>query len=253
MARQGYKRWFNTRYWNDSFVADLDPVEKLLFIYFLTNEHTNIAGIYELPLKVIAMETGFEITMVKKIFGRLKDKVRHINGRVVVRNWLKHQSYESSDTRTGILNVLKGLDQVWLGKLLEKKLYHIPEDLRGTQEGAYRVPIGSPRYSDSDTDSDTNTDKKGEAPLVPSPFVLKDEIAKMEEDKKRHIQIIGLYFKQKKPDIRTKEQMKTAISRHVKAAMALAPFDDDQILKGFRKASEFGEWTIETAIKHLTK
>lgn len=248
MARQGYKRWFNTRYWNDGFVADLDPVEKLLFIYFLTNEHTNIAGIYELPLKVIALETGFEIGMVKKIMSRLKEKVRHVNGYVVVRNWLKHQSYESADTKTGIRNVLKGLDKEWLNKLVEKKLYHIPEDLA---EGAYRVPTGSPRYSDSDTDR--NTDSIASPPPVSPLFDLKKEIDKLEEDKKRHIQIIGLYFKQKKPDIRSSEQLNTAIKRHVKAAMSMVPFDDDQILKGFRKASEIGGWTIETAVKILTK
>lgn len=164
MSKQGYKRWFNTRFWNDSFVADLDPTEKLLFVYFLTNEHSNICGIYELPIKIIAIETGFEVSMIKKIFGRLKDKVRHVNGHVVVRNWLKHQSLTSIDTQTGILNCLKELDEIWLNSLVEKKLYHIPEKLA---QGAYRVPVGVPTYSDSDTDTDSDK-SSADAPIKKS-------------------------------------------------------------------------------------
>lgn len=251
---QGYKRWFNTRFWNDSFVADLDPSEKLLFIYLLTNEHSNIAGIYEVPIKIIALETGFEISMIKKILKCLKDKVRYMDGRIVVKNWLKHQSIESADTKTGILNVLKHLERTFLKKLIDKGFYHIPDGLR---EGAPWVPMGSLTYSDTDTDSDPNSDKDSiegsEAPKELSPFVLKDEVAKLEDDPKRHIQIIGLYLKQKRPDIRTKDQLHASIVRHVRAAKSLVPFEDDQILKAFRKASEVNGWTIETALKLLTK
>ena len=44
------QRYVNTRFWNDTYVSSLDPIEKLLFIYLLTNEHTNISGVYEPPL-----------------------------------------------------------------------------------------------------------------------------------------------------------------------------------------------------------
>lgn len=242
---QGYKRWFNTRFWNDSFVADLDPTEKLLFIYFLTNEHCNIAGIYEVPVKIIALETGFEVSMVKKILKDLKDKVRYLEGRVVVKNWLKHQSFESADTKTGILNVLKHLDKAFLKKIVEKNLFFIPDEIR---EGASWMPTGSHTYSDTDSDTDSDS-------VVPEalPFDLKLEIDKMENDSRRHVQIIGLYFKQKKPDIRSKAQLNTSIARHSRAAKDLSTFDDDQILKSFRKASDWKEWTIETALKNLTK
>lgn len=242
------RRFIYTRIWNDSFVADLDPSEKLLFIYFLTNEHSNLAGIYEIPIKIIALETGIDGTMVRNVLKRLKDKVRYLNGYIIIRNHLKHQDIEVPNILTNVVNDLKALDKKWLSGIVEKKLYHISKDL------AERISISYPndsRYSNLNLNS--NSKPIAPEPEAPTPYDLKEEIDKLENDKKRHIQIIGLYFKQKKPDIRSKEQMNVAIKRHAKAAASLVPFTDDQILKGFRKASDVGGWTIETVVKILTK
>ena len=57
----------NTRIWSDTWVSGLDPLEKLLFLYFLTNTYTNISGIYELPMKVAAVETGIDPSMFEKM------------------------------------------------------------------------------------------------------------------------------------------------------------------------------------------
>lgn len=82
----------NTKYWNDGFIINLDPIEKLLFIYFLTNQYTNLCGVYECPLKIIAFETGIDKDVVEKIFKRFAGKIHYITGWVYVRNFLKHQS-----------------------------------------------------------------------------------------------------------------------------------------------------------------
>ena len=85
-------------------------------------------------------------------------------------------------------------------------------------------------------------------------FILREEIQRLEDNTRRDMQIIGLYFLQRKPDIRTREQLHQAIKRHLRAAKGLVPFEDDQILKGFRKAAQQTDgWTIETASKMLTK
>ncbi len=41
-------RVVNTRFWDDAYVAELSPNEKLIFLYLLTNALTTIGGIYEL-------------------------------------------------------------------------------------------------------------------------------------------------------------------------------------------------------------
>ena len=50
-------RMVNTRIWSDPRVLELDPSEKLLWVYLITNDHTSICGIYEIHSRVISMET----------------------------------------------------------------------------------------------------------------------------------------------------------------------------------------------------
>ena len=106
MAKQ---RYVNTKLWSDSWVSELDPIEKLLFLYILTNERTNICGIYELPLKLMAVETGIEKEMLIKIFNRFeKDgKVVFKDGWVKIVNFIKHQDVGSETIKKGIEIALK--------------------------------------------------------------------------------------------------------------------------------------------------
>ncbi len=86
------------------------------------------------------------------------------------------------------------------------------------------------------------------------PFSLQEAIRKMEEDPRRTINIIALYFRERKPDLRTREQAHEAIKRHLRAAKSLVPFTNDQILDGLPRAKRLtGEWTLETLSKVLTK
>lgn len=87
------KRMIDTKFWSDNYISELDPSEKLLFLYFITNPFTNICGIYEITLKQIALDTGFDKEMIFKILERFsKDgKIYYINGWVCVKNFSKHQ------------------------------------------------------------------------------------------------------------------------------------------------------------------
>ena len=123
MAKQ---RFINTRFWNDNYISNLDPLEKLLFIYFLTNEHTNICGFYELPLKVIAVETGIDSEMIQKMLPRLEDRIRYIDGMVIVKNALKHQDNLSLQFKKGALSMLLGVPRELLHKCLKNQWYIIP-------------------------------------------------------------------------------------------------------------------------------
>jgi hypothetical protein len=119
-------------------------------LYFLTNEHTNIAGIYELPLKTIAFETGIEIDMLKKMIKRLTGKVEYIDGWVCIKNFQKHQSADSSTVKRGI----------------EIEMAKIPDNIK--KKISYGYPIDTPRgdiiYSNlnSNVDINSNTPAKAE-------------------------------------------------------------------------------------------
>jgi len=99
-------RMINTKFWSDGWIINLDPLERYLFLYLLTNEHTNICGIYELPLKVIARESGIDEDMIEKMLNKLSDKILYSKGWVCVKNFLKHQK-SSGSVKWGIENGLK--------------------------------------------------------------------------------------------------------------------------------------------------
>jgi hypothetical protein len=87
------KRSVDTHFWNDNYVAELDPIEKILFLYFLTNPLTNMLGVYEIPLRRIAFDTGIDADMVKKIIDRFDrdGKFSYVDGYLVVHKFLEHQ------------------------------------------------------------------------------------------------------------------------------------------------------------------
>ena len=102
------KRYIDTKFWDDPYISDLDPTEKLLFLYFLTNPCVNIAGIYEITIKRIALDTGFDRDMVEKIIKRFTTdkKLIYFNGFICFNNWTKHQVLNDSVT-TGIERILR--------------------------------------------------------------------------------------------------------------------------------------------------
>ncbi len=122
MAKQ---RIINTRFWIDDYISNLDPIEKLMFLYFLTNPATDISGVYELPIKNIALDTGIEKEMVLKIMGRFKrdKKIFYEDGWVAIKNFAKHQNLKNSKILTGIK---EGLSRA--PKSIQDKLYMTHDD-----------------------------------------------------------------------------------------------------------------------------
>lgn len=102
------QRYINTRFWDDGYIVTLDPIEKLLFIYFITNPLTEICGAYEIPLRRIAYDTGIDRDMVLKILGRFADadKIIYRDEWIFICNFIKHQT-DSAKINTGIAKLVK--------------------------------------------------------------------------------------------------------------------------------------------------
>lgn len=132
-------RYINTKFWSDGWVSELDPVEKLLFIYLLTNEHTKICGIYELPLKIMAFETGLDKEILIKMIDRFVGKVYFIDGWIYIKNFIKHQAVNES-IQKGIQLAYQEVPKDILNKIREigesidvnyfKKIDVVPDGLR---------------------------------------------------------------------------------------------------------------------------
>jgi hypothetical protein len=115
-------RMVNTRFWIDDYISNLDPIEKLLFLYFLTNPSTDISGVYEVPLKTVAVDTGIEKEMVMKVLRRFKrdKKIFYEDGWVAIKNFGKHQNLNNasiaSGVEAGLSKAPKSLKELMLGK-----------------------------------------------------------------------------------------------------------------------------------------
>jgi hypothetical protein len=107
--------YFHTRFWQDSYVCDLDPSEKLIFAYALTSPYLGLTGIYEVPIKFIAIETGIEKEMVAKILKRFQSekKIVYQKGWLCVLKYPLYQSFKGEP----------------LLKAVEKEIKAIPKDI----------------------------------------------------------------------------------------------------------------------------
>lgn len=114
----------NTKFWSDNFIREnLNPLDRYLFLYFLTNEKTNISGIYELPISVISSETGIEKEMLTKMMKRLKDKVCYYKGWVILKNFIKYQNLNSPLIQKGVGEAIKEIPEEIKLKITELGWY----------------------------------------------------------------------------------------------------------------------------------
>lgn len=77
----------------------------------------------------------------------------------------------------------------------------------------------------------------------------------MEENKRRDLQIIALYWKFKKFSFTNKKQAEVEIRRSLRASKDLVPYEDDKIWKTIEwlaKNAKF-KWTLESCIKYINE
>ena len=98
------KRSISTSIWSDPFFEDLSPSDKLIFVYLITNEKTNMLGIYECSEKKISFETGIDSDTVKmglKRFERVK-KISRVANYIILLNFMKHQKYNTNMKKSAL-------------------------------------------------------------------------------------------------------------------------------------------------------
>jgi len=93
-------RQIQITYWQDSFVLKLTPEEKFFYLYLLTNSKTKQCGIYELPLAVIQIETGYNrgtvIKLIQRFIEHKKIAYDWENEEVFIHNWVKHNPFDNN-------------------------------------------------------------------------------------------------------------------------------------------------------------
>ena len=84
-------RTISTTTWKDSKFQDLNMQEKLLFLYALTNQQTNLMGVYEISKKQIIFDTGLSSDQLDKALKTLEKN--NMLKEIYIVNFLKHNIF----------------------------------------------------------------------------------------------------------------------------------------------------------------
>lgn len=108
------QRYIDTGFYDDAWVQELDPSEKFMYMYLLTNPLTNIAGIYKITKKRMSFDTGFSVETVVHILEKftVAKKASLCGEYIIIRNWPKHQKWEQSPkVKEGITRILSEIPE----------------------------------------------------------------------------------------------------------------------------------------------
>lgn len=132
MAKQ---RYIKDSFWTDPYIEKLSPDYKLVFLYLLTNPLANISGVYELRLKRMAFETGYDQEVVENILKKFVEdsKIIQFESWIVIVNHIKHQSL-------GELTA-KGINREILEAPEEIKSLFEEKTIKNSKEEEYQVLI----------------------------------------------------------------------------------------------------------------
>jgi len=132
-------RQIQITFWQDKFVLSLTPEKKFFYMYLLTNSKTKQCGIYELPIKIASLETGYDNETIQKLFIEFEEFGKILydydSGEIAIRNWRKYNETTSPKTLSCIR---KELIDVKSKRLLEFMEYQEPTDLTKAHKN-YRV------------------------------------------------------------------------------------------------------------------
>jgi len=130
------RRYISDSFWSHNWVEDLDPLEKYLYLYLLTNQLVSICWIYEIKAKRIAYETGIDKEMILKMILRFENakKIYYDNWIICITNFVKNKNIKKIED-----NLWKWIERevkdLWKDKIALMLDY---KDLTRTLENTYK-------------------------------------------------------------------------------------------------------------------
>lgn len=106
-------RILHTEIWQDDFFVNLNSNEKLLFIYFLTNDSVNIIHLYRCNIQRITADTGIDKGIILKAQEKFEKnkKMFFKDGFVFLKNASRYEKYEGSKNEVAKVKLFSKLSK----------------------------------------------------------------------------------------------------------------------------------------------
>lgn len=138
-------------FWTDPKVDDdFTPEDKYFYLYLLTNPHTNLCGCYEISMRQMVRETGYNEDTVKRLINRMETVHGVIQydpetKEIYIPRWGKYNWCNSQKTKDGAVKSMEFIKSEKFKKALSNTLC---------------IPYVYPMYTSvTDTVTDTDTVK----------------------------------------------------------------------------------------------
>ena len=164
-------RNISINFWTDPKVDDeFTPEDKYFYLYLLTNPHTNICGCYEISMKQMIRETGYNEDTILRLIKRMETTHNvimydHDTKEILIINWSKYNWTESDKLKKSVISVSQYIKsrnfQNIINNLLNNKIT-IKDILQNT-------------VSDTDTDTDVSIGYQYPIDTVSSDSDLKEK------------------------------------------------------------------------------
>jgi hypothetical protein len=126
-------RQIHGSFWEDPDILDIfTPEDRYFYLYLLTNPHTQQCGIYEISIKHMEIETGYNKDTIEKLIMKFENTYKKIKyspetKEIVIINWLRYNFIDSPKVKNCIIKELDrvkdrdligylyGIDMVYIG------------------------------------------------------------------------------------------------------------------------------------------
>lgn len=168
------QRYISTSFWTDKWIRELDPSERYLYMYLLTNPETTIAGVYKITIDRIAFDTGYDVRTLRPILDRFAAAGKahfYADEWIIIPSWPRHQRIKEKDNnRRGIDKILLELpDDVWQFIIEKGYDYKYLKEVQRPFKAPSKPLTRSSNYSNSNSNSNLNSNSNSNAdnpPLV---------------------------------------------------------------------------------------
>ena len=154
-------------FWQDTKVTDdFTPEDRYFYLYLLTNPHTNLCGCYEISIKQMANEMGYDAKKVGKLIDRFSfthNLIRYARSEreLLIFHWSKYNWTSSEKFRKPLLQEIQNVKtddfREYLLKLFNGENVKYGIDTVSSKE-KYRINTNCMDTTDTVTVTDTITD-----------------------------------------------------------------------------------------------